>query len=88
MIDNLLYNIGTFGADNEGTEIRIGRGAGRIANKEILLRNEGRDLRNKLCDELKRKGLTRGNTQVRRDRHNRATVPPFFISDVLSAHDK
>ena len=87
MIDNPLYNIGTFSADYEGTEIRIGR-AGRTANKEILLRNEGRDLRNKLCDALKRKGLTRGNTQVRRDRHNRATVPPFFISDVLSAHDK
>ena len=75
MIDNPLYNIGTFGADYEGTEIRFGRGAGRIANKEVLLRNEGRDLRNKLCDALKRKGLTRGNTQVRRDRHNRATVP-------------
>ena len=54
MIDNPLYNIGTFGADYEGTEIRIGRGAGHIANKEVLLQNEGRDLYNKLCDVLKR----------------------------------
>ena len=72
IIENPLCNMGILSEDMmaEG----CGRGRGRLEKQEEFLRKEGRNLRDKLCAAIKRKGLTRKNTQVRRDRHNRTVM--------------
>lgn len=73
IIDNPLCNMG-FTSEDIMEDAGSGRGRGRLEKQEEYLRKEGRNLRDKLCAAIKRKGLTRKNTQVRRDRHNRTIM--------------
>ena len=73
IIENPLCNMGILSEDMMA-DAGCGRGRGRLEKQEEFLRKEGRNLRDKLCAAIKRKGLTRKNTQVRRDRHNRTVM--------------
>ena len=73
IIDNPLCNMG-FTSKDIMADAESGRGRGHLEKQEEYLRKEGRNLRDKLCAAIKRKGLTRKNTQVRRDQHNRTIM--------------